>query len=370
MKTSRRPPTRTPAGSVLITTLLLALLLGTVLASYLLMVRAENVSVARSQAWHSALTLAEAGVEEALAQLNPGALTTNVLPGNGWVLDDGLYRPNPPERELLGGRYAVGYTPDSPPTIYSTGYVAMPVLGDTIARVIRIQTTNASLYQAPLTAAKMTKSNYRRFEMNSYDSTVPNSSSLTNTGAAAAADELPDILPPFATARPFPAKSGGKYTLSGDYLVQGNLVLASNEKIFVAANYAARLYVQGNVTMNASAEVEIAPGGMLQMFVGGNNATLGSIDNQGKPKDFQYFGLPGNTNISLVGKTNQFVGVLYAPNANLTTISTSIYYDFFGALTVDTFTLRRNFRLHFDEDLLDHGPRRGFVATSWRELPL
>ena len=54
-------------------TIIAACLLGLTLGSYLLMVRAESVSVARSQAWNAALVVAGGGVEEALAALNQNA---------------------------------------------------------------------------------------------------------------------------------------------------------------------------------------------------------------------------------------------------------------------------------------------------------
>ena len=45
----------------------------------------QNALVARSQVWNSAMGLAEAGVEEALAQLNPGAPAPVVdRAANGW----------------------------------------------------------------------------------------------------------------------------------------------------------------------------------------------------------------------------------------------------------------------------------------------
>jgi Tfp pilus assembly protein PilX len=88
VKIARRSRIFPARGGTLMVTLLVTLLLGLVLASYLTLVRTEYVLTARSQAWQNALVLAEAGVEEALAQLNPGALTTNVTTGNGWSLSD------------------------------------------------------------------------------------------------------------------------------------------------------------------------------------------------------------------------------------------------------------------------------------------
>ena len=46
------------------------------------------------------------------------------------------------ERNLIGGRYAVVYTPDKPPTIYSTGYTDFPAGAVTLSRVVRVTTTN------------------------------------------------------------------------------------------------------------------------------------------------------------------------------------------------------------------------------------
>ena len=88
-------PSREPAwnrqadeGSVLLITVFTALIIGITLGSYLLMVRAQSVAVARSQAWNAALVMAQAGVEEALAALNQNAagqpLQTPDLSAGGW----------------------------------------------------------------------------------------------------------------------------------------------------------------------------------------------------------------------------------------------------------------------------------------------
>ena len=56
------------AGSVLLVTLSICMILGLLMASYLSVIKGQNFSVARAQAWNSAIVVAEAGVEEALAQ--------------------------------------------------------------------------------------------------------------------------------------------------------------------------------------------------------------------------------------------------------------------------------------------------------------
>src|SRR5262245_32911600 len=58
-------------GSILMIGLLIAIIIGIVLGSYLYLIRTQNISVMRSQGWNAALAMAEAGVEEALSQLNP-----------------------------------------------------------------------------------------------------------------------------------------------------------------------------------------------------------------------------------------------------------------------------------------------------------
>ena len=73
------------AGSVLMVALVTALILGIALASYLMLMQHQSRMVNRGQAWNHALALAEAGVEDALAQLNRSFGTNNSRGGiNGW----------------------------------------------------------------------------------------------------------------------------------------------------------------------------------------------------------------------------------------------------------------------------------------------
>src|SRR6266536_2029405 len=94
-------------GTILIVTLFIAFLFGMFLFSYLNSAQEQKGLVARSQGWNSALTLAEAGVEEALAQLNPGAPQPVIdRTANGWGAASGsLY--GPMSRSLSSGSYSV-----------------------------------------------------------------------------------------------------------------------------------------------------------------------------------------------------------------------------------------------------------------------
>src|SRR6266704_1299953 len=79
------------AGSVLLVTLATCIILGVLMGSYLSMIKSQHFSVARGQAWNSALVVAEAGVEEAMAQLNDtnllklGIQTSQGLNANKWL---------------------------------------------------------------------------------------------------------------------------------------------------------------------------------------------------------------------------------------------------------------------------------------------
>src|SRR5207249_7382075 len=79
-------------GSVLLITLVICTILGLLLGSYLSLIKTQHFSVARARAWNSALVVAEAGVEEAMAQLNDtnlirlGLQTYQGFNANKWQL--------------------------------------------------------------------------------------------------------------------------------------------------------------------------------------------------------------------------------------------------------------------------------------------
>ena len=135
-------------GSVLVISLAVAAVIGISLASYLTLTANQCKSVTRAQAWNAAMTVAEAGVEEALTQLCCAG--TNRLWQDNWTLGaDGMYRKT---RTLAGdkGYYGVAIQPAVNPVIWSTGYVAVPWLGSGsntyVGRLIRVVTTNVVSY--------------------------------------------------------------------------------------------------------------------------------------------------------------------------------------------------------------------------------
>lgn len=397
-------------SSVLIVTLVVALLLGLVLTSYLLLVRAQHVSVMRSQAWHAALTAAEAGVEEALAALNPAPLVTNQTAG--WFSTNAL----------SGAAYSVSYTPAVPPVIYATGYATIPALSATIRRVVEVRTMVAPLFSVGAAVRGAITLNGRKLVADSFNSANwPHRYDATNAGnqgdigsvdgvvdfaevdirgrwflGATATNvggwkcsaaggmfkdlsmEFPNVLPPSFSGTVYTPRPGTNSGVAYTYLLGafGNLNYRTTNlygSIFVATNANAVLHVTGNADITS---LVVPPGASLTLYVGGPNATLGQTTVLGKPRDFQYFGLPGNTNITLAGY-DSFTGAVYAPNATLhagekLSGEPFIDTDLYGAVAVKAINMRSDLLLHFDESLRQtptSGSVRGFVVASWQELP-
>jgi hypothetical protein len=130
-------------GSVLVITMILCALMGIMMASYLSMLKTQHLSVARAQAWNTAIVVSEAGVEEAMAQLNTPGVTTNNLAVNSWSsLGGGVYT----KSNVLGSSYYLSYiklrpaVTDAYPVIVATGIVSGPVSGPNLSRAIQVKT--------------------------------------------------------------------------------------------------------------------------------------------------------------------------------------------------------------------------------------
>ena len=116
-------------GSALLLALLTAFVICTALTTYLYLVSNQNRSVMRSMAWNSSIPVVEAGVEEALTQLNYTPVVN--METNGWSAlgADGFHHKINDLGE--GFSYDVGVKPPVPggpdqPTIESIGYAPAP----------------------------------------------------------------------------------------------------------------------------------------------------------------------------------------------------------------------------------------------------
>src|SRR5437899_2935842 len=115
---------RNAEGSVLLITLAVLFIIGLGLGSYLALVSSQHRLMAESQAWNTALTMAEAGIEEGMAQVNVN-FGTNYLSSaqTNWGLAGGIYGPK--TSTMTNGSYSVIIIPAAPgPAIIATGYSA------------------------------------------------------------------------------------------------------------------------------------------------------------------------------------------------------------------------------------------------------
>src|SRR2546428_4499232 len=112
---------QTACGHTLLVTLFITAIIGIVLASYLTLVRNQNSMTMRSQAWNSAITVIESGIEEALTHLDRHG-TTNLLADN-WTFVNDQYTMT---RWINDSYYVVSISTELNPTIVSKAYVPLP----------------------------------------------------------------------------------------------------------------------------------------------------------------------------------------------------------------------------------------------------
>ena len=173
MKTTISIRRRAEQASALTLTLLFALAAGTALGTYLVLTNFDTRTVARSQDWNCALAYAEAGVDEALAQINSGSSFS----GNSWGGSGGHY--GPVTRHLQNGYYTVSIEGDTAPTIYSTGFVYIAKSSQVVSRRIMISSETFGQFPVAFAAIGDVTLNGNGITTDSYNSHDPN---LSNGG--------------------------------------------------------------------------------------------------------------------------------------------------------------------------------------------
>ncbi len=380
--------------------------------------------IARSQGWNCALTLAEGGVEEALAQLNPGAPQPVIdRTANGWgAASGGLY--GPVSRSLSSGSYSVVFSTDPFPIIYSTGYVTVPALSATLTRVVRVGTATAPLFSVAAGARVGIDLKGNNVSTDSFNSSLTNLSTggqydptktstngdmasiagIVNVGNAningsvslgpTASDSIQNngfvtggvfqdfnvefedvVLPQTAWVPAVPLAvpvliNGVSYNyvfnIPGDYSINN---LGGN--LYVASNTVVRIKLTGNASPgNLEVDGSGATSGKLTLYMDGPSFTLSgnSTVNGGVAANLAYYGTTNNTQISFTGNAS-FTGTIYAPEADIKLGGGgNNTYDVVGAIIGNSITMNGHFNFHYDESLINSGPSRGFVASSWTEL--
>lgn len=170
MKVFKQTPKRN-RGSILLIALGIIIIIGIGLGSYLWLVRTQNMSAFRSMYWNAAMAHAEAGVEEAMAQLNPGALnfSTNIdRSANGWGTSGSGF--GPVTRTLANGSYSTTISTDAMPIITSVGYATMPSSSSLLSRTVQVTAQTSFSFQVAIAARNGIDFKGTEITVDSYDS--------------------------------------------------------------------------------------------------------------------------------------------------------------------------------------------------------
>lgn len=411
-------------GSVLIWGLVVGVVAGITLASYLTLISNRYKMTSRSMEWNQAMPVLEAGIEEAMAHLH---YDSNNVNGNGWTPGTISGQPvNTKTRTFSDGSYfsVVIYNGGATnPTIYSSGFVPGPNGEGYISRTVKVTTQKPKTFSDAI-AATGTISLAGQSEVDSYDSEIGPWSSTTNgfgTNASVVTDSMadpaiaigtghvygtvdtgpggtvtangvggagssgssgiepgwsddsvnvsfPSNSPPegwqsFLSA-PAPITAGGSNILqltSGSYQMSSLTLSGKTSPMFITGNVT--LYVTGNVNITANSYIAIAPGASLTLYVAGSTTSIGGggiVNGNGVPSSCTYIGLVGNTSMTYSGGVD-FVGTVNAPEANFSIAGGA---NIFGAAIVNTYSSVGGGAFHYDTSLDYTGT---LVVLSWQE---
>jgi hypothetical protein len=324
-------------GSALLIALAVVAIIGIGVASYLMLARSQHGLVAESQAWNTALTLAEAGIEEGMAQVNV-VFGTNYIPSAttnwGWPVS-GVFGPR--TNVMTNGSYSAIIIQGTPcPTIICTGYTIVPLNAQPIQRTVMVTTTNMPAFGQAMAVQLDIDTKGNGLTVDSYDSSDPAHSTtngmydpttfkaggdvcslggLINVQNASIYGKLrtgpngsyaigngtvgdvnynvkgsiepgwyfndfnmlfKDVQAPYTSGFVvFPINLGtNTYVLgTGDYYVNGDLIINQNETMYI--NGDTRLYVTGNINMKSqnACYISIAPGADLKLYCGTADGT-------------------------------------------------------------------------------------------------
>jgi hypothetical protein len=414
-------------GSALAVTLITCVLIGIVLASYMGLVSSRYKITIRSQCWNQAIPVAEQGVEEALAHLHDDS---NAPAANNWIQGmisgQTVYskqRTNNDGSYFLANLYFSG---TNDPYIYGTGFVPAPLDPSSfISRMIRVTCTNPPTFSYGIAAIYDLRmnGNSSTFASDSYDSSNPLYSSNgqyvasmattngnvasvygpVNLGNHTIAGNLslgpgidPSTVGPgqvtgqiytdfnvsFPDAELPPALALTNALLTAPPNVQSNTYIFDQSGAYKISNPGYSILVLPGVSVQVRCDATAfnpamvhimtasnAISGTLKLYQVSGSMTLsgGVTVDSGSAQNFYYYGLPGVTSITC-GGSSTFYGAIYAPEADMVLSGGGSGNNFCGAMVVKTLTMSGHYDIHFDQALLQYGPKRGYVMASWREM--
>jgi hypothetical protein len=181
----------------------------------------------------------------------------------------------------------------------------------------------------------------------------------------------PDISLPTADTngnpivwQPAPGNSSAhSFTTSGYYTITDSGSITVSSGITVILDVKATSYSPTGVTINGGT----TNAGTIIIYQESGRVTMnrtgggGAYNNpptvpSNRPENFVYLGLPGVTNITFALDSFDFVGAVYAPEADAIFNGGGQSYNFMGSCIANSFTVNSRNIFHFDESLLAFGP--------------
>jgi len=132
------------------------------------------------------------------------------------------------------------------------------------------------------------------------------------------------------------------------------------------------LHVTGNIDLGNTCEIIVKDGSTLKLYVDGNiscdnGSSIWAQDASKSAKSLTLYGTGGSAQTFDLKAKNEWLGVIYAPNADVTLYAGG---DIYGAIISNNFELKSGGDYHYDRALKevspdDEGVR--FVFTKWSE---
>ena len=196
---------------------------------------------------------------------------------------------------------------------------------------------------------------------------------------------MPAVTLPFTTG--FTPAGGWVGTNYYNYILgDGDYVLNKKLEGLVLVTGNARLLARQDIQFRDGSTdddgIEFAPGARLELYSDAKNAKLtGKKDKKkhplsertafnsgGNATNFMFFGSDKLENLEL-SKSDEFTGIIYAPNTNIKLKAGSVKYyrcHLNGSIIGYDVTLEKNANVHYDENIANL-EAESYVVESWSE---
>jgi len=201
---------------------------------------------------------------------------------------------------------------------------------------------------------------------------LSNNAQITGTKTALDTPKMmPALEPPLLTERGALAVPTNTYdttiTESGRYTA---FSLAANSKVTISGQVT--LFIDGDFRMFSNTIIDILPGSEVEFVLGNGtfdmdaNSTINNLTCD--PRSFAILGTSAFQTMTM-NSNSDFYGVIYVPEA---TLNMSANADFYGSMVADYVSMSSNAGVHYDESLgtwTKYGVHTsGFVVKSWQEI--